>query len=74
MGPSTPAAGVAVDHDDRDLLADAPANAVYRFVDAPIVSKSFFAGIERDLVDHLTRSLALELPTNDGAEAVRPSG
>jgi hypothetical protein len=57
---------VPVDHDDRDLLADAPATATYRLVDAPIASKAFFSDIQRDLVDHLTRSLALDLPTNVG--------
>ena len=57
---------VAVDHDDRDLLADAPATAVYRLVDAPIANKSYFSAVQRDLVDHLTRSLGLELPTNAG--------
>ena len=57
---------MSVDHDDRDLLTEAPANAVYRLVDAPIANKSFFSGIQRDLVDHLTRSLALDLPTNAG--------
>jgi hypothetical protein len=55
---------VAVDHDDRDLLGQAPATAVYRLVDAPIANKSFFSAVQRDLVDHLTRSLGLELPTN----------
>ncbi|HEX4981982.1 MAG TPA: hypothetical protein VFV63_09800, partial [Ilumatobacteraceae bacterium] len=57
---------VAVDHDDRDLLGEAPATAVYRLVDAPIANKSFFSAVQRDLVDHLTRSLGLELPTNAG--------
>jgi hypothetical protein len=55
---------VAVDHDDRDLLAEPPANALYRLDDAPISTKSFFADIRRDLVDHLSRSRALEVPTN----------
>jgi hypothetical protein len=55
---------VSVDHDDRDLLADAPATAAYRLVDAPIASKAYFSGLQRDLVDHLTRSLAYDLPTN----------
>ncbi|HWM20947.1 MAG TPA: helicase HerA-like domain-containing protein [Ilumatobacteraceae bacterium] len=57
---------IAVDHDDRDLRTEAPANAVYRLVDAPIATKSYFSGVERGLVDHLTRSLVLELPTNQG--------
>ena len=40
---------IAVDHDDRDLLAEAPANALYRLDDAPIGNKSYFSGIRRDL-------------------------
>jgi multidrug efflux pump subunit AcrA (membrane-fusion protein) len=55
-----------VDYDDRDLRADAPADARYRLPDAPIATKTFFTQIERDLRDHLTRSLTLEIPANAG--------
>jgi hypothetical protein len=55
---------IAVDHDDRDLLAEPPANALYHLDAAPIGTKSLYAGIRRDLIDHLSRSLALEVPTN----------
>ena len=55
---------IAVDHDDRDLLVEPPANAIYRLDDAPIDTKAFFSDIRRELVDHLSRSLALEVPTN----------
>ena len=57
-------AAIAVDHDDRDLLAEPPANALYRLDDAPIGTKSFFADIRRDLIDHLSRNVALDIPTN----------
>jgi hypothetical protein len=57
---------VAVDYDDRDLRTDAPDGAVYRIVDAPLRTKTFFSTIERDLRDHLVRSLTLELPVNAG--------
>jgi hypothetical protein len=55
----------AVDYDDRDLR-DAPAGgqAVYRLVDAPVDEKPFWTALERDLVDHLVRSAALEISTN----------
>jgi hypothetical protein len=56
---------VQVDYDDRDLRADAPAGATYRLPEAPIDTKTFFTQIERDLRDHLTRSLTLEIPAND---------
>ncbi len=65
---------VAVDHDDRDLVATAPENAVYRLVDAPIANKTFFSGIQRDLVDHLTRKLVLELPSNAALELLARPG
>ncbi len=55
---------VQVDYDDRDLRPDAPANVTYRLSNARISTKTFFNDIERDLRDHLTRSLSLEIPTN----------
>jgi hypothetical protein len=55
-----------VDYDDRDLRTDAPAEARYRFTDAKIANTTFFTGIERNLRDHLTRSLTLEIPANAG--------
>ena len=56
--------GAAVDYDERDLRTDVPDGAVYRLSDAKITNKTFFSQIGRDLVDHLTRSLTLELPAN----------
>ena len=55
---------VQVDYDDRDLRTDAPAGVVYRLTDAKISTKTFFAQMERDLRDHLTRNLTLEIPAN----------
>jgi hypothetical protein len=55
---------VQVDYDDRDLRTDAPADASYRLPDAKTATKTFFTQIERDLRDHLTRSLTLEIPAN----------
>ena len=54
----------AVDYDDRDLREAAPAPIAYRLTDAPIAQKSFWTQLPRDLVDHLTRSMAIEIPTN----------
>lgn len=54
----------AVDYDDRDLRDTAPAGCSYRLTDAPIAQSSFWNQIPRDLVDHLTRSLSMEIPTN----------
>jgi hypothetical protein len=55
-----------VDYDDRDLRTDAPAGVTYRLPDARIATKTFFNDIERDLRDHLTRTLSMEIPANAG--------
>lgn len=55
---------VTVDYDDRDLRTDVPPGAVYRLTDAPLATKTFWTGVERDLVDHLVRSKTVELQTN----------
>ena len=55
---------VQVDYDDRDLRTDAPADASYRLPNAKIATKTLFTQAERDLRDHLTRSLTLEIPAN----------
>jgi hypothetical protein len=55
---------IAVDYDDRDLRSEPQSTPVYRIPQAPIGSKSYFTSIERDLRDHLTRSLSLQLPVN----------
>ncbi len=55
---------VQVDYDDRDLRTEAPDGVTYRLTDAKISTKTFFGQVERDLRDHLTRSLTLEIPAN----------
>jgi len=55
---------VKVDYDDRDLRTDAPAGVTYRLTGARISTKTFFNDIERDLRDHLTRNLEVEIPAN----------
>jgi hypothetical protein len=55
----------AVDHDERDLR-DEPltANPVYRMTDARVSTKTYFTGVERDLEDHLYRTMTVEIPVN----------
>jgi hypothetical protein len=55
---------VAADYDERDLRDAAPDGWTYRLTDAPLGQSTFFKGIERSLVDHLARSLTLEIPVN----------
>jgi hypothetical protein len=54
----------SVDYDDRDLLADPPPGVTHRLTPAKIETKRFFTGIERDLRDHLTGNLELEIERN----------
>jgi hypothetical protein len=53
-----------VDYDDRDLRDAAPSPCSYRLTDGPIGNRSFWTQLSKDLVDHLTRSMTLDLPTN----------
>jgi hypothetical protein len=55
---------IPVDYDDRDLRIEPPANSTYTFGKAPLTSKTYFANIERDLRDHLARSLTIDIPVN----------
>ncbi len=55
---------IPVDYDDRDLRSEPTANSTYMFGKAPLTSKTYFANIERDLRDHLARSLTIDIPVN----------
>ena len=60
-----PATAVAVDYDDRDLLAEAPpAGGAYAIPDAPIKQKTYWTGLQRDLVDWLVRNRTTTIFTN----------
>lgn len=54
----------AVDYDDRDFAAPAPASARYAVPEAKIATKTYWTGMQRDLVDYLVRSKPLELLAN----------
>ncbi len=55
---------VATDYDERDLRDAAPDGWTYRLSDVPLAQATLFKGVERSLVDHLSRSLSLEIPVN----------
>ncbi len=57
---------IAVDYDERDLRTEPSEGAVYAMSDAKLSTKSLFSGIERDLKDHLVRSLTIDIPANPG--------
>ena len=55
---------IAVDYDDRDLVPDAPAGAVYRLGATELSKSTTFTQAERDLADHLARTMTYELQVN----------
>jgi hypothetical protein len=56
--------GIAVDYDDRDLRDLPPTPVAYRLCQAPLNSKTFFARVQRDLIDALVRDRTVEILTN----------
>jgi hypothetical protein len=59
-----PSLAIAIDYDDRDLRVEKPPNATYQLSRAPLKAKTFWTGVERDLVDFLVRSRSIELQVN----------
>ena len=59
-----PAAAIAVDYDERDLLAAPPGPVTFVLPGARIKTKSFWTTLERDLVSHLARARTLEIFAN----------
>ena len=56
---------VAVDYDERDLRSESTLDTpVYLMTDAKLTNKTFFTAIERDLKDHLYRTMEVEIPAN----------
>ena len=56
---------VAVDYDERDLRTDPTIDRpIFRMSDAKLSNKTFFSGVERDLKDHLYRTMEVEIPAN----------
>ena len=55
---------IAVDYDDRDLRVETPPSITYQLTKAPLKSRTFWTGVERDLVDYLVRSRSIELQVN----------
>ncbi len=55
---------IAVDYDDRDLRVETPPGITYQLTRAPLKTKTFWTGVERDLIDFLVRGRSLELQVN----------
>lgn len=60
---------IAVDYDDRDLIAAAPAAARYAIPDAKVDTKTYWTTLQRDLTDYLVRNKPLEIFVNPDLKA-----
>ncbi|MFK7858540.1 MAG: ATP-binding protein [Granulosicoccus sp.] len=63
-GPVEADSAVLVDYDERDLLREAPDDAVYRLPDAKIANKSYFRSAQSAIKNHLHREQQIELFRN----------
>ena len=55
---------VNVDYDDRDLRDAAPDGATYALPGAAVADKKFWAGLQRELTDHLFRNRTIDIMRN----------
>jgi hypothetical protein len=69
-----PRAFVAVDYDDRDLVATAPFGAVYGLIPAEAKSKAYWTAMQKALVEELVRSKSTEIFTNTDLKAMARPG
>ena len=63
-GPLDADSAIKVDYDERDLLTDAPDNAIYRLCDAKIANKTYFRSAQSEIKNHLYREEEVELHHN----------
>ncbi len=59
-----PDRAISVDYDDRDLLGDGPAGAVFVLPDAKVKNKTYFSAAQKALKDHLYRTETVSLRHN----------
>jgi hypothetical protein len=55
---------INVDYDDRDLRYAAPDGATYTLPAAAVADKRFWAGLQRELTDHLFRNRTMDIMRN----------
>jgi hypothetical protein len=55
---------IAVDYDDRDLVATAPVGSVYGFLPSEVKTKAYWNAIQKALVDELVRSKSTQILAN----------
>jgi hypothetical protein len=59
-----PSAAIAVDYDERNLVAVAPPTPQYVLPDAPVGTKTYWTSLQRNLVDQLVRTRTMEIHRN----------
>jgi len=64
----------AVDYDDRDLVAAAPATATYELVDAPLKNKTYFSQAATAIKDYLYRERTVTVYRNTHLELYSRAG
>ena len=69
-----PSQATAVDYDDRDLVTEAPAGATFAIPEGAIKSKTYWADIERGLVDNLVRTQSMNVSVNKALKLYSRSG
>ena len=55
---------IAVDYDDRDLIATAPAGAIYQFPPAEATKKTWWTELKRSLTQHLVSTQRIQIQSN----------
>ncbi len=60
---------IAVDHDQRDFLAEPPTQATYRLSDQKLETKAFWNGVRADLLNHLVANRKLTVLKNEALKA-----
>jgi len=73
-GPLDPDDAMLVDYDDRDLVRDAPENAVYVLPDAKIKNKTYFSAAKTAIKDHLYRDQEITLYHNPSLKLYSRAG
>jgi len=73
-GPFDPDDALIVDYDDRDLIKQAPDNAVYILPDAKIKNKGYFSAAKTAVKDHLYRDKEITIFHNPSLKLYSRAG
>jgi len=73
-GPFDPDDALIVDYDDRDLVKQAPENAVYVLPDAKIKNKGYFSAAKTAVKDHLYRDQEITIFHNPSLKQYSRAG